>query len=103
MYIIGQGYDGCATMAVSKLIRDKYNKALFFHCSNHRLNLVINDLNKIMIIPNTTGTIKDIIRFFRESTLRRKLIPNIPLFCETRLSSKYKSIFRTFYFNNDKF
>ncbi|XP_060846718.1 52 kDa repressor of the inhibitor of the protein kinase-like [Rhopalosiphum padi] len=79
--LYGQGYDGCATMAgqeggVSKLIRDKYNKALFFHCSNHRLNLVINDLNKIMIIRNTTGTIKDIIRFFRESTLRRKLIPN---------------------------
>jgi len=95
--LYGQGYDGCATMAgqeggVIKLIRDKYTKALFFHCSNHRLNLVINNLNKIMIIRNSTGTIKDIIRFFRESTLRRKLIPNIPLFCETCWSSKYKSI-----------
>lgn len=69
------GQDG----VVSKLIRDKYTKALFFRCSNHRLNLVINDLNKIMIIRNITGTIKDIIRFFREGTLRRKLIPNIPI------------------------
>jgi hypothetical protein len=76
---------------VSKLIRDKYTKALFFHCSNHRLNLVKSDLNKIMIIHNTTGTIKD-IKFFRESTLIRQLISNIPLFCETRWSSKYKSI-----------
>ncbi|XP_050548714.1 uncharacterized protein LOC126910304 [Daktulosphaira vitifoliae] len=95
--LCGQGYYGCATMAgkesgVAKLIRDRYAKALFFHCANHRLNLVINDLNKIMVICNTTGTIKEFIKFYRESKLRRKLIPNIPLFCETRWSSKYKSI-----------
>ncbi|XP_025192119.1 zinc finger MYM-type protein 1-like [Melanaphis sacchari] len=95
--LYGQGYDGCATMAgkvggVAKLIRNRYNKALYFHCASHRLNLVINDLNKIMIIRNTIGTIKEIIKFYRESTLRRNLIPNIPLFCETRWSSKYKSI-----------
>ncbi|XP_025196823.1 52 kDa repressor of the inhibitor of the protein kinase-like [Melanaphis sacchari] len=95
--LYGQGYDGCATMAgkvggVAKLIRNRYNKALYFHCASHRLNLVINDLNKIMVIRNTIGTIKEIIKFYRESTLRRNLIPNIPLFCETRWSSKYKSI-----------
>jgi len=95
--LCGQGYDGCATMAgkvggVAKLIRDRYNKALYFHCASHRLNLVINDLNKIMVIRNTIGTIKEIIKFYRESTLRRNLIPNIPLFCETRWTSKYKSI-----------
>jgi hypothetical protein len=59
----GQGYDGCAIMAgkvggVAKLIRDQYNIALYFHCASHRLNLVINDLNKIMVIRNTIGTIK---------------------------------------------
>jgi hypothetical protein len=37
--LYGQGYDGCATMVgqeggVSKLIRNKYTKTLFFHCSN---------------------------------------------------------------------
>ncbi|XP_025423131.1 uncharacterized protein LOC112692619 [Sipha flava] len=58
-----QGYDGYATMAgkvggLAKLIRDRYNKALYFHCASHRLNLVINDLNKIMVIRNTIGTIK---------------------------------------------
>lgn len=95
--LCGQGYDGCATMAgkeggVAKLIRDRHAKAVFFHCASHRLNLVINDLNKIMVIRNTIGTIKEIIKFYSESTLRRKLIPNIPLFCETRWSSKYKSI-----------
>ncbi|KAL5237222.1 hypothetical protein ACI65C_004632 [Semiaphis heraclei] len=30
--------------------------------------------------------------FFEESILRRKIIPNIPLFCETRRSEKYKCI-----------
>ncbi|KAL4090707.1 hypothetical protein QTP88_025494 [Uroleucon formosanum] len=95
--LCGRGYDGCATMAgkvsgVAKLICDRYNKALYFHCASHRLNLVINDLNKIMVIRNTISTIKEIIEFYCESTIRRNLIPNIPLFCETRRSSKYKSI-----------
>lgn len=61
----GHGYDGCSVMAgkeggVSKLIYDKYPKALFFHCASHRLNLVINDLNKTTVIRNTPGTIKDL-------------------------------------------
>jgi len=47
-------------------------------------------------VPNdfrffSVGTIKAIIRFFRESP-KRSLVPNIPLLCETRLTAKYKSI-----------
>jgi hypothetical protein len=47
---VGQGYDGCATMAgkvngVQTILRDKYPHALFFHCASHKLNLVVNDLN----------------------------------------------------------
>lgn len=95
--LVGQGYDGCATMSghirgVQQIINDKYPKALFFHCSSHKLNLVINDLNKVSDIRNAIGTIKDIINFFRESPLRRQLVPNIGLLCETRWSAKYKSI-----------
>lgn len=95
--LVGQGYDGCATMAgtengVQKIINDLYPKALFFHCASHTLNLVIHDLNAVADIRNSIGTIKNIIVFFRESVLRRKLIPSIPLFCETRWSAKYKSI-----------
>ncbi|XP_050301517.1 uncharacterized protein LOC126739760 [Anthonomus grandis grandis] len=77
---------------VQAILRKKYKKALFFHCSSHKLNLVINDPNALPEIRNTVGAIKDIITFFRESVLRRKLIPNIPKLCETRLSEKYKSI-----------
>lgn len=61
--LCGQGYDGYSTMAgkvgrVAKLICDRYNKVLYFHCTSHLLNLVINDLNKIIVIRNTVGTIK---------------------------------------------
>ena len=52
----------------------------------------MNDLNLIPEIRNCVGTIKEIITFFRESVLRRKLIANIPKLCETRWSEKYKSI-----------
>lgn len=116
---VGQGYDGCSTMAgkeggVQNILRQKFKKALFFHCASHKLNLVVNDLNVLPEIRNTigmyltvygftmnsssifsfTGTIKDIINFFRESPLRRKCIPSIPMLCETRWSHKYKSIAR---------
>jgi hypothetical protein len=77
---------------VRKRIQDKYPNANFFHCSSHKLNLVINDLSDVLEIRNTVGTIKDIINFFRESPLRRISIPNISLFCETRWTAKYKSI-----------
>lgn len=94
---VGQGYDGCNTMSgkdggVQKILREKYTKALFFHCASHKLNLVVNDLNSVVDIRNTTSTIKEIINFFRESVLRRKYVPNIPAFCETRWSQKHKSI-----------
>lgn len=94
---VGQGYDGCSTMAgkdggVQKILRETYKKALYFHCASHRLNLVVNDLNAVVEIRNTISTVKDIINFFRESVVRRKYAPNIPAFCETRWSQKYKSI-----------
>ena len=95
--LIGQGYDGCSAMAgeeggVQAIIRRRYPKALFVHCSSHRLNLVINDLNKVNEVRNVVGTIKTIINFFRESSQRRRLIPNVPMLCETRWTHKYRSI-----------
>lgn len=93
----GQRYDGCSAMAgndggVQKILREKYKKALYFHCASHRLNLVVNDLNAVPQIRNALSTLKDIIRFFRESPLRRKTIPHIPSFCETRWSEKYRCV-----------
>lgn len=94
---VGQGYDGCSAMAgkdagVQAILREKYTKALYFHCASHILNLVVNDLNSVPEVRNTVSTIKDIINFFRESVLRRRYAPNIPALCETRWTQKYRSI-----------
>ena len=77
--VVGLGFDGCSTMngkenGVQKIIRNQYLKAKFFHCASPRLNLVVNDLNLVPEFRNTMGTVKEVIRFFRESSLRRKLI-----------------------------
>jgi len=96
-FLVGQGYDGCSVMAgnengVKTIIQKSYPNAHFVHCSSHRLNLVVNDLNKLNDIRNTIGTIKDIINFFRESNVRRQLLPSIPMLCETRWTEKHKTI-----------
>ena len=95
--LIGQGYDGCSAMAgmlngVQAKIREIYPKALYVHCSAHCLNLVVNDLNSVQTIRNTTSTIKYIVAYFRESSRRKALVPNLPLLSETRWTSKCKSI-----------
>ena len=89
--------NGCSTMAgkdngVQARNRNTYPKAVFVHCSSHRLNLVVHNLNSVADVRNTIGTVKSIIKFFRDSPKRRRLFPNIPLLCETRWSEKYKSI-----------
>ena len=101
--LVGQGYDGCSAMAgiqggVQAIIKQKFPKAFFVHCSSHRLNLVVNDLNSLSVVRNSVGTIKSVIKFFRDSTIRRHLIPNIPMLCETRWTAKYTSI-RVFFEN----
>ena len=73
-------------------IRSDYPLTVIVHCSTHRLNLVVNDLNAVVDVRNTIGTVKAIIKFFRESPKRRRLVPNTPLLCETRWSVKYRSI-----------
>ena len=93
----GQGYDGCSTMAgkengVQVRIRSDYPLAVFVHCSAHRLILVVNDLNAVEDVRNSIGTVKAIIKYFRGSPKRRRVVPNTPLQCETRWRAKYKSI-----------
>ena len=73
-------------------IRSDYPLAVIVHCSTHRLNLVVNDLNAVVDVRNTIETVKAIINFFRESPKRRRLVPNTPLLCEIRWSVKYRSI-----------
>lgn len=95
--VVGQGYDGCSTMAghitgVHKRINEKFPMALYFHCSSHKLNLVVNDLNRLPQVRNTVGTVKEVIKFFRENGQRRAVIGTLQKLCETRWTEKYKAI-----------
>ncbi|KAL4142011.1 hypothetical protein QTP88_004543 [Uroleucon formosanum] len=102
---VGQGYDGCATMAgcISGVQKDMYPRAHFFHCASHRLNLVINDLNVLPEVRNCITKIKDTITFFKESAVRMNVINSsnckLTRLCETRFVEKHKSV-RQF---NEKF
>lgn len=96
---VGQGFDGCATMAgyisgVQKRINDLYPMAHFFHCASHRLNLVINDLHTVTEVRNCIRKIKETITFFRDSALRKNIIGGSVLtkLCETRFVEKHKSV-----------
>lgn len=40
-----------------------YKKGLYFHCVSHKLNLNVNDLNKVREIRKCIGTIKNTIMF----------------------------------------
>ena len=56
-------------------IRSTYPIAVLVHCSAHRLNLVVNDLNAVVDVRNTIGTVKAIIKYFRENPKQRRLTP----------------------------
>jgi|UniRef100_A0A2S2QQK9 hypothetical protein len=87
MFSYGEKING-----VRKRIEDKYPNTNFFHYSSYKLNLVINDLSDLFEIRTSVGRVKDSIHFFGDSPLRRKYIPTISLFCETRWTTKYKII-----------
>lgn len=83
---------------VQKRIQDKYTKAIYVHCSSHRLNLVLNELNNIPEIRNTIAVIKETINFFNESSLRKFVAPSLTKLCITRWSEFHKAL-RKFYDN----
>lgn len=82
--LIGLCFDGCSTMAdrktgVKARIRGRHHFTVYFHCVSHRLNLLVNDFNNVLKIRDTVGTIIEVIKFFRKSLLRKKIIPSIPM------------------------
>ena len=74
----GQGYDGAHVMAgrlggVQKLIADQVPRAIYVHCSNHSLDLVLRNSCDHLSIKSFFGTVKSIIKFFRKSPKRRNM------------------------------
>lgn len=88
---VGLRFDVCSTIGghetcVEQRFREKYPKAIYFHCASHRLNFGVNNLNYVQEIRNCIDIVKQVIRFYKKSILREENIPNIPLFCEIRWS-----------------
>ena len=68
----GQGYDGAASMSservgVQSRIREKSSKAVYTHCCNHSLNLVISHSCTIQGVHNCIVQLKDVNGSFTNS------------------------------------
>ena len=75
----GQCYDGASSMSGSKagcqaLIQKEAPKAIYVHCSSHKLNLAIVSACKISAFKNTESYIGEISRFFAFSAKRQRLL-----------------------------
>lgn len=75
----GQCYDGTSSMSASRagcqvLIQKEAPKAIYVHCSSHKLNLAIVSACKISTFKNTESYIGEISRFFAYSAKRQRLL-----------------------------
>ena len=80
----GQGYDGAANMSscrkgVSGRILQKNPKALYTHCSSHRLNLMIVSASKLPVVRDVVDVIGELSRFFKYSPKRQQCLSSVIL------------------------
>lgn len=75
----GQGYDGASAMSsarkgVSRLILQKNPKAVYIHCSSHRLTLLIAKACSILPVKNMLGQAQKVTSFFSGSPKRSQYL-----------------------------
>ena len=71
----GQGYDGASYMSgkyrgVEARVKELYPLAMYTHCCNHVLNLVISTSSQLPVIRNAMATISDICVLLSRSAQR---------------------------------
>jgi len=71
----GQGYDGASNMSgkyrgVQARLKELYPLAMYTHCCNHVLNLVVSTSSQLPVIRNALATISDICVFLSRSAQR---------------------------------
>ena len=71
----GQGYDGASNMSgkyrgVQARVNELYPLAMYTHCCNHVLNLVISTSSQLPVVGNAMATISDICVFLSRSAQR---------------------------------
>ena len=75
----GQGYDGAKSMSSDRvgcqaIVRQQAPLAVYTHCSDHCLNLVVAGAFKLPNVRNTVDTIREIGLFFNSSPKREGLL-----------------------------
>ena len=71
----GQGYDGASNMSgkyrgVQARVKELHHLAMYTHCCNHVLNLLICTSSKLPVMRNPMATISDICVILSRSTQR---------------------------------
>ncbi|XP_022180189.1 zinc finger MYM-type protein 1-like [Myzus persicae] len=101
---VSQSYDGASVMSgqfngVQKKIKDMSgNLCPYIHCHAHKLNLVLVDVSrKVEEVHDTIGLLEAVYAFQSSSTLRYQVFfdktgSKVPMHCDTRWVSKFKSI-----------
>ena len=74
-HMCGQGYDGASIMSVKyrgvqARVKELYPLAMYAHCCNHVLSLVISTSSQLPVIRNAVTTISDIRVFLSRSAPR---------------------------------
>ena len=109
--LLGQGYDGCASVkghinGVQAHVKRQYPTAIYIHCASHVLNLIVSKASNVADIANCVSTIKDITTFVRGSAKRLKALQQSSessgtstcevsqsnSVCETRWVDRHKNI-----------
>jgi len=74
-HMCGQGDDGASNMSgkyrgVQARVKELYPLAMYTHCCNHVLNVVISTSSQLPVIRNAMATISDICVFLSRSAQR---------------------------------
>ncbi|XP_054266894.1 52 kDa repressor of the inhibitor of the protein kinase-like [Macrosteles quadrilineatus] len=99
--LVGQGYDGASTMSgcksgVQTRIAKLFPKAMYVHCSSHRLNLVLSDSLNVPLITNSLGVLKETVSFFRHNTQAGDILKeNVKIFCPESTKSRLLKLCET--------
>uniref|UniRef100_A0A2S2P594 Repressor of the inhibitor of the protein kinase n=1 Tax=Schizaphis graminum TaxID=13262 RepID=A0A2S2P594_SCHGA len=108
-YLHGQGYDGASNMSgqfrgVQSIVKLKYPKAVYVHCSAHSLNLAVSTASGIKPIRNCLGIIEKAYQFFntpkRNSILLHEIensdhepnVKQLKRLCATRWVQRYDAV-----------
>lgn len=108
-YLYDQGYDGASNMSgqykgVQAIIKKKYPKAIYVHCSAHSLNLAVSTASGIQPIRNCLGVIEKYYIFLNtpkrknvlftciENSNENPKVKTLKRLCATRWVQRYDAV-----------